>query len=78
MRWIVHAQDYSLMIILIIDENGISTFKPERQTPVSTDRDGPVVTQFATPRMQPQKLKYTFAPGNLVEMPNGARDHLIP
>lgn len=40
------------MIILIIHQNGILTFKPKSQTPVSIDLDGPVTSQLALQRVQ--------------------------
>src|SRR5271169_4537867 len=36
----------SLVIVLIVDEDCILTFKPERQTPVPANADRPVIPEF--------------------------------
>src|SRR5579864_4297320 len=41
-----------LVIILIVDENRVLTFKLERQAPVSADADRPVVFEFSGQRVE--------------------------
>jgi len=48
MRWIVHNHNYySLMIVDIIDIDGVVVFKPKNNSPISWNRHGPKTLKLA-------------------------------
>lgn len=45
--WMVHAHDETSVIVLIVDNLGVSAHEPERYSPVATDRDRPCASAVA-------------------------------
>jgi hypothetical protein len=56
------------VIILIVHEDRVLTFKPERQAPVSADADCPVISELAGEAMKsPPRSIHIFRPLGIVK-----------